>query len=70
MDFFSMQVDDPVIFAFTIIIILIGIFAACMKYYFIKNIKNREKVEKRKQQSLKKQRAPISDETVLRKHKN
>jgi len=53
MDFFSMLVNDPVVFAFTIMIVSTGIFAAYMKYYFIKKIKNREKVEKDKQQSLK-----------------
>ncbi len=53
MDFFSMLVNDPVVFAFTIMIVLTGIFAAYMKYYFIKNIKIRKKLEKDKQHSLK-----------------
>ncbi|MGB5446692.1 MAG: hypothetical protein WBM99_14445 [Psychromonas sp.] len=53
MDFFSMWVDDPIVFAFTILIVLTGIFAAYMKYNFMKNIKKQKKVKNNKQQSLK-----------------
>lgn len=61
MDFFSVLTNDPVVFAFTIMIVLTALFAAYMKYYFIKNIKNQEKAEKHKQQVIE---TELSDERL------
>ena len=61
MDFFSILMNDPVVFAFTFMIVFTALFAGYMKYYFIKNIKNQEKAEKHQQQIMK---TEFSDERL------